>query len=105
MKLPLFSSRKYDTDYTLELFLSSLIRSRIESISRDDNYFNTIVFKNGTLYYWKCNWPYAVFSRGTISIKTTDNKEITYKWNEAMPSRKLIKKLLAKIDNFIVNNN
>lgn len=104
MKLPLFSSRNYDIDNTLELFFSYLISSRIESISRDDNFFNTIVFKNGTLNYWKCNWSYAVFSRGTISIKTTDDKEIIYKWNEAMPSRKLIKKLLLKIDNFIANN-
>lgn len=103
MKLPLFANRNYNTDCTLELLLSLLIKSRIESISRDDNFFNTIVFKNGTLYYWKCNWPYATFNKGMISIKTDDG-EIKYNWNEAMPSRKLIKKLLSKIDNFIANN-
>lgn len=103
MKLPLFASRNYSTDYTLELLLSQLIKSRIESISRDCNYYNTIVFSNGTLYYWKYSWPYATFNKGTISIKI-DDKEIKYNWSGAMPSRKLIKKLLYKIDNFIANN-
>lgn len=102
MKLPLFASRNYNTDYTLELLFSQLIKSRIESINRDNIYYNTIVFSNGTLYYWKCNWPYATFCRGTLSTKIGD-KEIKYNWSKAMPSKKLMKKLLVKIDNFIAN--
>ena len=103
MKLPLFANRNYDTDYTLELLLSQLVKSQIKSISCDCHYYNTIVFSMGTLYYWKRNWPYATFSRGTIKVDI-NNEEHTYNWDGAMPSKKLIKILLSKIDNFIVNN-
>lgn len=102
MKLPLFANRNYGIDYTLELLLSQLVKSQIKSISYDCYYFNTIVFSTGTLYYWKKNWPYATFARGEISVNIND-KEYTYNWDHAMPSKKLIKKLLNKIDNFIAN--
>jgi len=103
MKLPLFANRNYGTDYTLELLLSQLVKSQIKSISHDCAYYNTIIFSNGTLYYWKKNWPYATFCRGKISVNI-DNKEYSYNWSSAMPSRKLIRKLLNKIDDFIAND-
>lgn len=103
MKLPLFARRNYGTDYTLELLLSQLVKSQIQSISSDCNYYNTIKFSMGTLYYWKVNWPYATFRKGTISVNI-NNEKYTYNWDHAMPSRKLIKKLLNKIDDFIAND-
>lgn len=105
MKLPLFAARNYNTDYTLELLLSQLVKSQIKSISHDCDFFNTIVFSMGTLRYWKKNWPYATFSKGSIRGNTINEEQHTYHWDNAMPSRKLIKELLNKIDDFIANDN
>lgn len=104
MKLPLFARRNYGTDYALELLLAQLVKSQIKSISNDSDFYNTIEFNMGTLYYWKRNWPYATFSKGIISLNTNNQKH-TYQWSKAMPSRKLIKELLNKIDDFIANDN
>lgn len=113
MRMPIFCFRNYKTDKTLEILFNEAIKGEIKSIKSNcgsfetniiNPYYNEIAFYNGSIIrYWKTNKWYASFARGEITTFIGEQK-ITHKWEKNMPSRKLINKLLEKIDNFIIND-
>lgn len=85
----LFLTRLYETDYVLDQLLIDGLRSGIKSIKYPCAYYTKIKFYNGTkVNAWNANKYYAYFQKGKI------NK---YKWNESMPSRKVLRMLYYSI--------
>lgn len=101
MRISLLSRRNYTTNDTLELLFSLIVHKRIISITTQGDFENLIRFHDGsTLQYWKRNYPYASWKSGTIDTNLNGTR-IKYNWCDNMPSRKLLNKLLKKIDAFI----
>lgn len=88
-KVPFFFFKLYRTNYVLSNLLDELLDVGIEHIDWGDDYYLTLKFKNGIeASIWNRMESKAWCCRGTIW---------EYRWNQMMPTRKVLRKLYRAI--------